>query len=254
MRTPSLAALTAVALLPLALAAQEGPLPLGSFTRGEIPYGEGAVYLFDAPGSGFLTVVVRGEDEQDLTLAVYDQDGQALPDGQVDRDMGGRVDAEQMVVTIPRGGRYTVAVESFSGVASAFQLGATFFPAEVAALPEDPDGRPGLAMELAVGASHEDSVSPGDGDAWDWYRIPVTQAGVLTVLTRGEGDLTLEWYEEGSFQQAMDYSDQDMDGALGNESLTLNVGPGDVVFVRVTPLGGGGEPVPYRIASGLIPG
>jgi hypothetical protein len=79
---------------------------------------------------------------------------------------------------------------------------------------------------------------------------------VLTVLTRTseEGDLRLEVYAEGAYEEPEDSSDQDMDGVMGNESLTIDVDAGEVVLIRV--LGGLmlQDSVRYRITSGLISG
>lgn len=256
-RRTGLAVLAALAL-PLfpTFADAQAPLPLGSTSHASLPAEDNALFTFEAGMAGFLTVVVRADGDEDLSLAVSDDEGQPLPGGGADMDLGGNVGAEQLVVTIPAPGRYTVRVRSLSSSGGRFQIGGSFMASALAGGVLDPDGRPSGATQLAVGTSHEDALDPSGGDPWDWYRIPVTQDGVLTVLTRaeGDGDLRLERFADGEFGEAMDASDQDMDGVLGNESLTVNVRAGDVVFLRVTSAFGGGGYAPYRIASGLIPG
>lgn len=249
------AASGALLLLPGALAAQE-PLHLGSVVQGSLLTGGDTYFAFRAPSAGFLTVVLRGDGEDDLVLSVADAEGQPLPDGRSDQDLGGVTGAEQLVVVVPRAGEYRVRVESFSGYASSFRLGASFLPASFVEVPPDTDGSPAHAIQLEIGASREDAVDPRGGDAWDWYRIPVASAGVLTIITRGQGmgDLRLETFEEGAWGDVVDLSDQDMDGDLANESLTLNVRAGQAVYVRVMTVGSAYGRVPYRISSGLIPG
>ena len=255
MRT-TLACTVFLALAAPTFAAAQAPLPTGATSQGMLSMGEAATYTFQATAAGFLAVVLRAEAGEDLSFTVTDAEGQALPEGRADMDFGGNVGAEQMVVTISEPGAYRVIVESLAGEPASFQIGGSFLSSALAALAADPDGKPSAARELAVGASHVDTIDPSAGDRWDWYRIPVTQSGVLTILTRveGEGDLRLERFEEGSFREAVDASDQDMDGVLGNESLTLDVQAGQVVFVRVLPSFGGSQAVAYRLASGIIPG
>ena len=76
------------------------------------------------------------------------------------------------------------------------------------------------------------------------------------MLTRseGEGDLALEVFREGEYGEPVEASDQDMDGMMGNESVTLDVAAGDVLYLRVLIRFGGVDTIPYRVTSGLIPG
>lgn len=249
-----LAVVTALSAASAPSAAQS-PLPLGTTSQARLPVGEPSVFVFEARAAGFLTVVVRSEGGDDLAFTVTDDEGQSLPDGSADMDLGGNVGAEQLVVTLPGPGGYAVHVRSLGGMGGAFQIGGSFLESASASGIQDPDGRPSGAIRLAVGESHEDSIDAGRGDSWDWYRIDVTGDGALTVLTssQGEGDLRLELYADGAFGEAMDASDQDMEGVLGNESITVNVRAGQTVYLRVTSAFGGGY-AGYRIASGLIPG
>jgi hypothetical protein len=243
-----------VALLPASLGGQT-PLPIGSTTQGTLAEGE-ARFVYAAKEAGFLTVIVRAQAGEDLALAILDEEGQPLADGLTDSDLGGDVGAEQLVVVLPSAGSVQIRVRSFMDDDATFHIGGSFLASKLVASPPDPDGRPSRATELSVGATQESSLDSGAGDLVDWYRIKVEKAGVLTVLTRTdeEGDLRLEVYAEGAYEEPEDSSDQDMDGVMGNESLTIDVDAGEVVLIRV--LGGLmlQDSVRYRITSGLISG
>ena len=64
-------------------------LPLGQISKGMTTTGAIASYEFRAESAGILTVVIRSIDESDLVLAVTDADGQNLPEGRSDQDLGG---------------------------------------------------------------------------------------------------------------------------------------------------------------------
>lgn len=260
MRVWTSAVASASALLwPLAgQAAAQQSLELGATLSASTLSGAPAEFVLDAADAGFLTVVVRSTAAGgDLVLSVADDDFQTLSDARSDMDLGANLGAEQVVAQIPRAGRYRVLVESpYSSGIVAFRMGASFLPSELASLPDDPDGRPSRAIALEVGAQRDDAVDPALGDGWDWYAVTVSEAGVLTVLTRAaggdEGDLVLEAFDRDAWREPVESSDQDEGGVLTNESLTFDVQPGQTVYVRVSPYGGG--PVAYRIATGLIPG
>jgi hypothetical protein len=229
-------------------------LPIGATTAMRVPPGGSAEMEYEATGAGFLAVVVRSTGGEDVRIAVTDAEYQALPEGEGDDDLNGDVGAEQLLVTIPYPGTYRVLVETFGGGGAFIQVGGMFLASDLAARPPDPDGRPSTAVELAVGATHEGSIEPSNGDSWDWYRLPIEVGGILTVFTRAEeGDLRLDLHEDGAFREAVNSSDQDLDGVYGNESLTWDVSAGSVVFVRVSPAMGAGDRVTYRIGSGVIP-
>lgn len=245
------------ALAPAGLTGQT-PLPLNATAPGQFAAGARGEFVLNASGAGFLTVVLRASGGEDLSLTVTDGEHQTLSEGRSDQDLGGDLGAEQVMVQIPGAGRYLVVVESLGGGAASFQVGGSFLSTSLAAKAADPDGRPSAAAELAVGASREDAVDASAGDERDWFRIRAGQAGVLTVLTRvpegQEGDLRLELFRDGEFTEPAESSDQDQEGVMGNESATLTVTAGQVVYVRVSPSFGGGGRIAYRVASGIIPG
>lgn len=254
---PSVALLLlAPALVPASAAAQTA-LSLGSFAAARVPSDGSAELVFQATEAGFLTVVARSTGGEDITLALTDEEYQTLPDAESDIDAGGNVGAEQMVVQIPHPGTYRVLIDTFGGGGAGVQVAGSFLASQMAFADPDPDGRPSIATALEVSDTHEDSIDPVAGDLWDWYRITVSQAGALTVLTRcdGDGDLKLELFEDGSYREPANSSDQDIGGVLGNESITWDVQAGSTVYLRVSPTTlSSGDRVAYRITSGLIPG
>ena len=65
------------------------PLTIGATQKGVAGSDQPAIYRFEAAGPGLLTVATRGTGSADLYLFVADEDGQSLPDGTSDRDLGG---------------------------------------------------------------------------------------------------------------------------------------------------------------------
>lgn len=251
---PLVTLLAAIVIAPPAFA--QTPLPMGDMATGRLVGDEAAEYTVEVGEPGFLTVVVRGDGDEDLRFLVTDDEYQVLPDGSVDLDVGGDRGAEQFVVALPWPGVYRVLVESYGSGGASFHIGGTFLSAETAAAAPDPDRKPSGALELAPGGDHEDALDPAGGDLFDWYRVTAAEAGSLTVLTRADsGDLRLDLFLDGDFRESIDFSDQDQGGVLGNESLTVDVVAGQTVYVRVTYSGVGmAEYAAYRIAAGFIPG
>ena len=181
------------------LSAQEAtsldPGSIGSAMAGAEP----ALFVYDATEAGLLTVAVRADADTDLTLAVSDDLGQPLAEGESDDDIGGDVGAEQITVTLPGPGTYQVRVGTFSGSGS-FTIASGFIAFPAVAAPTDPDGRPTEATTLVPGTPVEDQLAPSDGDAWDWYKVTADAAGAVTVLTLApEGDLVIEVFTEGAY-------------------------------------------------------
>lgn len=232
----------------------QSPLPLGETSEGRLMGSGGAEYTFEAPGAGFLTVVVRAQD--DVILTIMDDEFQPLPGAQSDQDLGGDPGAEQLVVVVPAAGSYRVMVEPFGSSAAGFHIGGTFMASALMEAPVDPDGKPSGAVQLEAGSMNDASLDPMQGDRWDWFAITADQAGVMTILTRteDEGDLRLEVFRSDDFRMPIDSSDQDMDGILGNESVTVGVTAGETIYARVSPAFGDGSPMTYQVGSGLIPG
>ncbi len=247
--------LGAFAAGPSALGGQvTGDLTPGKVAEGMIGAEGGASFGFEAGSAGVLTVAARSKDESDIFLTVTDADGQPLPNGRSDQDLGGNAGAEQFAVTLPRAGKYLVRVENYGGETIPFRLGASWLPFPDLGVPPDPDGSPSSAVAIRVGQdTRGDSLDGTSGDYWDWFVLKAEKGGTVTVATRAEeGDLILEAYEKGEFGEPLERSDQDLQGNGGNEALTLVVDPGDEFYFKVSAFSQGST-IPYRLQVGFIP-
>lgn len=236
--------------------AAQSPLPVGSTAAGALgANGEAARYRFLASGSGVLTVVAHGTD--DLTLAVMDEDGQPVADGTADRDLNGNVGSELLSVVLTEGGTYLVEVRSHGSEGGSFTVGGAWVPMPAFARPADPDGRPSRAGRLTIGATHTDALHPDEGDQWDWFTVSVTERTTLVVVTRMDegvqGDLALEVYLDSDYSTPAVQSDQDLQGNLGNESVTVDVRAGQPMHIKVRSLSSSGDAIPYRVSITRVP-
>ncbi len=230
-------------------------LPIGSVTGGTTSSENTATFQFSAETAGILTVVVRSTDESDLVLMVTDADGQTLPEGRSDQDLGGDSGAEQFAVTLPRAGMYHVLVKPFSSGLASFRIGASWLGFPELEEPADPDGSPSTARSITIQQDPiTDTLDPTSGDHWDWYALRADRAGLLTVASRaGEGDLVLEAFTEGNFSESAERSDQNLQDETGNEALTLSVSPGQTLYFKVSMYGTPESPISYRLSIGFIP-
>ncbi len=247
--------LLVLAILPAPLLAQTA-LPVGSTAAGALgTNGEAARYRFQASGAGVLTVVAHGTE--DLTLAVMDEDGQPVVDGTADRDLNGNVGSEMLSVVLTEGGTYLVEVRSHGTNGGSFTVGGAWVPMPAFAKPADPDGRPSRAGRLSIGTTHTDQLHPDEGDQWDWFTLSATERVTLVIMTRTdegvEGDLALEVYLDNDFSTPAVQSDQDLQGNLGNESVTVDVRAGQPMHVKVRSYSSSGGPTPYRVSVTRVP-
>jgi len=235
------------------VASAQTALPLGKVQAGKTTSDKPSEYRVKAESAGVLTVAVKGEG--DLVLAVLDGDGQPVPDGRSDRDLGGDSGTEMVSVTLGEAGDYRVRVIVQMGTtSSAYQIAASWMPFPPFARPADPDGRPGTARAIKVGESVEDALDASQGDLADWYVVKADSDGTLVVVTRpvGDGgDLVLEAFLDGEFGQPAARSDQDLQGNSASESVSLNVRAGQTVHVRVTGAFSSVQ-AQYRLSSSLM--
>jgi hypothetical protein len=228
-------------------------LPLGKATQEQLG-SDAAIYTFVTDKAGVLTVFVRATDQTDLAFLVTDQDGQGLPGGKADNDVGGVVGAEQLVVTLPWPGTYQVMV--FAAAPCKALMGATWLAVPELKRAEDPDFSPSQGKEMALEEKLEDSIDPRAGDRWDWYWLKAEQSGALTVITRAPvGDLVLEAYAQGAYLEPLARSDDDQGEVAGNESITIQAEAGAIYRFRVlapASARASGDVVAYKVSAGLI--
>lgn len=233
--------------------AAQTALPLGKMQAGKTTSDKPSEYRVKAESAGVLTVAVQGEG--DLVLVVLDADGQPVPDGRSDRDLGGNTGTEMVTVTLGEAGEYRVRVVTQMGSAtSSYQLAASWMPFPPFARPADSDGRPGTARAVKVGEAVEDALDGAAGDLADWYALRPATDGTLVVVTRpvGDGgDLVLEAFLDGEFGQAAARSDQDLQGNSASESVSVNVRAGQTVHVRVSGAFSSVQ-AQYRLSSSLM--
>ena len=229
------------------------PLQIGEILTGTSDSDNPTIYRFESEGPGLLALALRGRGEADLKIIVSDDLGQALPQGTIDRDLGGSRGTEQDLLTIPHAGNYLVTVGFFGSGKAIFDLAASWIDFPGVGSPPDPDGKPDGATSLEIGKRVNDSLDSSSGDNRDWYAIRLEESGTVTVLTRAEeGDLALEFYEKGQYAEPSERSDQDLQEKAGNESISVQAKAGQVLHFRVVPAFGGGS-IEYSITSGFIP-
>jgi hypothetical protein len=238
-----------------AAARAQTPLPTGTPQKATVESNTPAEFTLAAKTAGVVVVAVQGDG--DLALQVTDEDGQALPDGSADRDLNGSEGTEMLSMIIPEPGSYRVRVRLQGSGSASFQIAGSWTPfPPFAQASTDPDRRPSQARSAAVGKPIEDGLNSKTGDNWDWFVMKIAQAGTLVVLTRrvGEGDtdLVLEAFTGGNFAQAVQRSDQDLQGNNANESVTLNVEAGQLVHIKVASTFSGAN-TRYRLSSSLVP-
>jgi hypothetical protein len=227
-------------------------LRLGSIVEGSVGSSAPSVFTFTAETPGVLTVVVRGKDDADLQIVVTDVVGQELPGGRFDTDLQGNVGAEQGATVIGAAGEYQVQIHTWGG-GGRFDIAASWLAFPALGGPADPDGMPTAAAALVPGTPVDDSINPAGGDPWDWFMVTADSAGVITVITEAPaGDLVLEVFNDGAFGEAVNRSDQDMQGVVGNESLTIQAAAGQTFYFKVSPAFDSGEAIPYRIRAGIM--
>jgi hypothetical protein len=200
------------------------------------------------PGATACTVVVAAGF--DATLAYLDAGDVAASDD----DSAGFRGAEQAAFVIPRAGTYEVRVETYSASSTACTVGASWLPMlELAEAPREADDRPDGAVAMGLGGTTQQQLHAAGGDREAWHRLVPAKAGRLAVSTTGQADLRLEMFDEGLYDSALEYSDQDLDGSLGNEAITIPVEAGRAYYPRVSPITSSQDVLPYELTTRLEP-
>ncbi|MEM9416667.1 MAG: PPC domain-containing protein [Planctomycetota bacterium] len=203
-------------------------------------------YRFEAEGPGLLTVAVRAKNRDDMTIEVYNEGGHQL--ARCDIDFGGNTGAEHLAIPLPEAGSYRVVVEPL-GSGGAFWIGASFLPFEAieAIAPASPDD----ATEITPGQPQDAAVAAA-GPVEQWFTFTAPSEGILVFNTAtGNGDLVIEAYANGDFQNYFDYSDQDRNGSTGNERILLEMVEGQEVYFKVRPLSAG-QDIEFNVRSQFV--
>jgi len=189
-------------------------------------------YLFHADGPGLLTIAVRAKHQDDLTIEVYShQSNQMLPNGRCDIDFNGNAGYEHMAIPIVTAGDYRIVIEPL-GNGGAFWIGASWLPFELledALAPAKPED----ATPLTPGTPQDGAVSPG-GEVEQWYSYTAASEGVVIISTEADhGDLVIEAYHDGQFNDSFEYSDNDRNGSNANERVIAELNQGQTVYFKV---------------------
>jgi hypothetical protein len=207
-------------------------------------------FRFVANEPGILTVVTRSEDHADLVIEVTDVDGQGLPDGRSDQDLQGQRTDEHVAANLPWAGEYRVRVFELNRAPATFHLGATWLRFPTIARREPDHGRPGTARVLTAGARADLTLRTDTTSSFVWLRFDPTEDGWLSLRVRApDGDLVLESYLPGAFGHTDEESDQDLEGVLGNESLTVGVRAGQPSWFRVRDRGDHSGPLAFHVEA-----
>lgn len=233
-------------------------LPVDASVEQQLVGTEPNIYCHTVTDPGVLTIVVRrrlASTELDLYIEVLDNFGNRVADGYSDRDLEGRLDAEQIVVTLSSPIRYEIRVQSYEE-GGLYSIWSTWIalPSEVVASIGEEDDRPQGATELVVNARRPTSATLeiADGDSRDWWYIANVGKEPIRVrvtVRAATGDLMLESYSGGDFFNLIDYSDSDIGGNFGHEELTLNLAVGETVHLLVSPFFSSTESIDYEISA-----
>jgi len=255
---PLLTVALSLAALPVASGAQAPTtLPLNTVVTGELgTKGEKKLYRLTVNEAGILTLA--GHSVADLVIAVTDAEGQVIVNGLIDRDVGSNLGSEYGSIIVPERGTYGVEVRMIDASGPiTFTLGATYLPLESFRRAPDADARPSAARAVEIGTAVEDAVHADEYDRVDWYSVTARTATTVVLMTRVEsgvrGDLAIEVFQNASLSESSSRSDQDQRGSEGNESVTIDIGPGETVRFRVVSLNERGTRMPYRLSVALVP-
>ncbi len=230
----------------LALAVAE-PLPLGHAVVSDIADGP-RLFTIDIAEPGILSVAVRAHDELDLVIDVLDVDGQPVQNGHADEDIGDDRGAEQLASSLPWSGTYTVRISELRKLGGgSFNLSASFAPMPSVGLPDLPYRRPSRALVVRRQQTETATLNSNEDVTFHWVRVDPDVDGTFVVsLTADHGDLVLEQFLEEDFTEPTEVSDQDRDGRLANEQLTVKGSVGTPLWFRVRDRDDAGELI-YKV-------
>jgi hypothetical protein len=208
-----------------------GVLPVGGVGTGSAP-GE---YTIEAETAGLLVVLAAGEE--DLYLTFKDSAGTLL--GREDTDFQGDVGVEPAAFAIPRAGTFTLEVGSL-GEACEILLCCEFLSLPDLEEASDPDASsPADAIELVQGTECTNELDPSINDNWDWFVFTAAEDGRVTFEAYGSEDIGLSLFEDGELDLPAEWSDNDLGGDAGHESIEVEVTAGATYYLKVEPVLGG---------------
>lgn len=220
-------------------------------------------YVITAPEDATVTLTSRstGENDGDLVMEAYLDEDFSEYVIRSDWDLDGDSAHETVTVGLNAGQvlHVKVAQWGFGRDQLSYQLDVTHTPGVVEPPQSGPShfsgfsAGPGSAevRPLAVDESRQ-GMFDDSGDA-RWYLITAPGPGELTLTTRStgenDGDLVLEAFVDGEFSDWVAHSDQDLDGDLAHETVTLRLDAGQTVHLKVSQWAGGSEAISYHLTA-----
>lgn len=226
----------------------------GDTKDGTIKSGEpGAWFKVNVNSAGYLSVIVRAED--DVTLSVFGPVGMEPRLGGADDDLYGDYGAEQMIVDAPGKGTYYiyVAMSGEEAVASGdidLKLSVSFASQPDLARDIKGDDVTSGAVQVKLGTAAQGSLNFDGGDREDWFKITLPGAGVLTLVLKGESeeiDIDLFLHPKDDPILTTLASSTEM---AAEEQLTYQVEEGGTYFIRVKAIDGG--EIAYKLLSSFL--
>lgn len=221
-------------------AAGPAPRPLsldGSRLEGTASPLRAGEFQLTLPEAGLLTVAVQATDDADLALNLVDEEGQPVTGGSIDADVDGHHGREYGVIALGAGGSYRlrVLVHGIGSAESTYQIAANWIALPSLAVTPDPGDRPSQAAAITPNQPAYGSIRPARNERRRWFMFDAPAAGHVAAITSAEsGDLILDAFDDGAYEQVLASSDQDLRDNRAAEALLVPVVAGQRLYLRVS--------------------
>lgn len=226
----------------------------GDSKDGVIKSGDaGTWYKINLNNAGYLSVIVRADD--DVTLTVFGPVGIEPRLGGADEDLYGDYGAEQIIVETPGKGTYYiyVAVSGEGATASSdikFKLSVSFASQSALARDIKGDDVTSGATTLKLGTPAEGTIDFEGGDREDWFKVNVPGPGMLTLVLKGDSeDIDIDLFLHGKDDPILNTLESSTE-MEAQEQISHEVDEGGTYFIRVKAIDGG--EVDYKLLSSFL--
>jgi hypothetical protein len=226
----------------------------GNTEEGMIRSGEhDAWFKVSTNSAGYLAVIVRAND--DATITVYGPKGLEPRLGGVDGDLYGDYGAEEIIVEVPGRGTYYIQVAMSGDEAIAygdvdFDISVAFVSQPDVAVEISGDDITSGAITLRMGQAEEGTLNYEGGDRIDWFKVNVTDRGVLTLVLKGEDEVVdIDMFLHDKDQPVLNTLDYSTDYS-SDEQITFEIEEPGTYYVRLKALDGG--EAGYKLMSSFL--
>ena len=226
-------------------------LPLGTTQSLTVEDGATLELPFVADGPGILTVAYSSSARGRVAVSVLDRRGRQMQSAAESR---ANAPVRHELVPLSEAGEYIVRVTVRR--AGELKIGAEWIPfpqiesVRAQVIPE-PDEDTELVLvpdRMMVGSIN--TAAPETQHLW--CRFDAEEDGQLVVLaSASQGDITMQSFMPGQFQNALEYRDDDLNGSVANEGMILDVEAGESYYVRVDMRSG--QRCDVEVRTGFIP-